>query len=54
MYLAQARRDLAARSYETNHLVWVAPNGTALVIDSHDGREKVDDQEIDKLFVAKK
>jgi Ca-activated chloride channel family protein len=37
-----------------NHLVWVAPNGTALVIDANDGREKVDDEAIDKLFVARK
>jgi Ca-activated chloride channel family protein len=37
-----------------NHLVWVAPNGTALVIDAGDGKEKLTDAEIDKLFVAKK
>ena len=37
-----------------NHLVWVAPNGTALVIDTSEGKEKLDDTEIHKLFVAKK
>src|SRR5262249_15713102 len=37
-----------------NHLVWVAPNGTALIIDTTEGKEKLDDQEIDALFVAKK
>jgi Ca-activated chloride channel family protein len=36
-----------------NHVVWVAPNGTALVIDTSDGKEKLSDEEIDKLFVAK-
>ncbi len=37
-----------------NHLVWLAPNGTALVIDTSEGKEKIDDTEINKLFVAKK
>ncbi len=37
-----------------NHVVWVTPNGTALVIDTNDGKEKLDDAEIDRLFVAKK
>jgi Ca-activated chloride channel family protein len=37
-----------------NHLVWVTPNGTALVIDTSDGKEKLTDAEIDTLFVAKK
>jgi Ca-activated chloride channel family protein len=37
-----------------NHLVWVAPSGTALVIDTSDGKEKLADEEINKLFVAKK
>jgi Ca-activated chloride channel family protein len=36
-----------------NHLLWVTPNGTALVIDS-DGKEKLTDAEIDALFVVKK
>ena len=37
-----------------NHLVWVTPNGTALIIDTSDGKEKLTDDEIDELFVAKK
>jgi Ca-activated chloride channel family protein len=37
-----------------NHLVWLTPSGTALVIDANDGKEKLDDGEIDQLFVAKK
>jgi Ca-activated chloride channel family protein len=37
-----------------NHLVWVTPNGTALVIDTNDGKDKLSDAEIDSLFVAKK
>jgi Ca-activated chloride channel family protein len=37
-----------------NHLVWVTPSGTALVIDTSDGKEKMTDSEIDALFVAKK
>ncbi|HEV3204357.1 MAG TPA: hypothetical protein VGY77_08240, partial [Gemmataceae bacterium] len=36
-----------------NYLVWVTPNGTALIIDTTDGKEKLDDAEIDKLFVKK-
>ncbi len=37
-----------------NHLVWVAPNGTALVIDTTRGKDSLSDDEIDKLFVARK
>jgi Ca-activated chloride channel family protein len=37
-----------------NHLVWVTPNQTALVIDTKDGKEKLSDEEIDKLFAATK
>jgi Ca-activated chloride channel family protein len=37
-----------------NHLLWVTPNGTALVIDTSDGKDKLSDADIDKLFVAKK
>jgi Ca-activated chloride channel family protein len=33
-----------------NHLVWVTPNKTALVIDTDDGKEQLSDAEIDKLF----
>jgi Ca-activated chloride channel family protein len=37
-----------------NHLVWVTPNSTALVIDAGTGKEELSDAEIDKLFAAKK
>ncbi len=37
-----------------NHLVWVAPNGTALIIDTSTGKETATDAEIDALFAAKK
>jgi Ca-activated chloride channel family protein len=37
-----------------NHLVWVTPSNTALVIDLNDGQEKLTDAEIDRLFVAPK
>jgi Ca-activated chloride channel homolog len=37
-----------------NHLLWVAPNGTALIIDAGTGTEKLSDAEVDALFVAVK
>jgi Ca-activated chloride channel family protein len=37
-----------------NHLVWVAPSGTALVIDMNDGKTEVEDKDIDALFVVPK
>jgi Ca-activated chloride channel family protein len=37
-----------------NHLVWVTPNGTALVVDTTDGKETLPDKEIDRLFAARK
>jgi Ca-activated chloride channel family protein len=37
-----------------NYLVWVTPNGSALVVDTNDGKETMTDSEIDALFVAKK
>ncbi|MBY0522615.1 MAG: VIT and VWA domain-containing protein [Gemmataceae bacterium] len=36
-----------------NHIVWVTPSGKALVIDASAGKEKLNDQEIDRLFVKK-
>jgi Ca-activated chloride channel family protein len=36
-----------------NHLVWVAPSGTALVIDSNDGQTEIGEKEIETLFAAK-
>jgi Ca-activated chloride channel family protein len=37
-----------------NHVVWMTPNGTALVVDTSEGKEKLEDAEIDSLFVALK
>jgi Ca-activated chloride channel homolog len=37
-----------------NYLVWLSPSGSALVIDTTDGKDKLTDEEIDKLFTAKK
>ncbi len=37
-----------------NHIVWITPSGAALVIDANDGKDKLTDEEIDKLFVAVK
>jgi Ca-activated chloride channel family protein len=37
-----------------NHLVWMTPSGTALVIDTTYGEEQLSDEEIDPLFVASK
>ena len=37
-----------------NHLVWVTPSGTALVIDTSDGREELSDADIDRLFIPTK
>ena len=36
-----------------NHLVWITPSGTALVIDASHGKEKLSEAEIKALFVAK-
>lgn len=35
-----------------NHIVWVSPSGTALIIDQGDGRDELPDAEIDRLFTA--
>jgi Ca-activated chloride channel family protein len=37
-----------------NHVVWITPNGTALVIDTTDGKEELNDTEIDVLFELKR
>ena len=37
-----------------NHLVWVTPNGSALVVDTTEGKETLEDETIDILFKAKK
>jgi hypothetical protein len=37
-----------------NQVVWVTPSNCALVIDCNNGKEKMSDLEIDRLFVARK
>ena len=37
-----------------NAVVWVAPNGTALVVDPNAGKDALTDAEIDALFAARK
>ena len=37
-----------------NYVVWLTPAGTALVIDSNDGKSELSREEIEKLFTAKK
>ena len=36
-----------------NHVVWMTPSGTALVVDLNGGKETLEDSEIDSLFVKK-
>ena len=38
----------------SNHLVWVTPSGSALVVDTGAGQEEMSDADIDRLFVAQK
>ena len=37
-----------------NYLVWMTPSGTALIVDGGHGKEKLSDDDINKLFVARK
>jgi Ca-activated chloride channel family protein len=37
-----------------NYLVWIAPSGTALIIDAKNGKSELSDKEIEQLFKAKK
>jgi Ca-activated chloride channel family protein len=37
-----------------NHFVWIAPSGQALVVDAGEGKETIEDKEIESLFTAKK
>ncbi len=36
-----------------NHVIWITPGGTALIIDTTAGKEQLADAEIDKLLAAK-
>jgi Ca-activated chloride channel family protein len=55
-YFALLDRQPKVRDVLTlgNHLVWVTPSGTALVIDTTDGVEQLANEEIDRMFVAHK
>lgn len=35
-----------------NHVVWVTPSGTALILDQGDGRDELPDADIDRLFIV--
>src|SRR5262249_19629443 len=37
-----------------NHLVWITPSATALIIDTTDGVEELANEDIDRLFVPRK
>jgi len=37
-----------------NRVVWIAPSGTALVVDPNSGEEKLEEKAIEELFAAKK
>jgi Ca-activated chloride channel family protein len=37
-----------------NHVLWVTPSQTALVIDTSEGKDDLTDAEIDELFRARK
>lgn len=37
-----------------NHIVWICPNGTALVIDANEGQDKIEDTVLDSLFRVRK
>ena len=48
--LLERRPELRELFQLGNYIVWVTPSGTALVIDPQNGREKLDDAALDKLF----
>ena len=49
------RHQVARQAFQLgNHLVWVTPSNTALVIDAANGVETLSDADIDRLFVVAK
>lgn len=52
--LLEKRPELKELFQLGNYLVWIAPNGEALVIDAHHGQEKIDDEQITALFTPPK
>src|SRR5262249_43121082 len=57
--MSKAYFDILERQPQTrdvfrlsNHLIWVTPSGTALIVDQNNGREEMSSEEIDRLFKA--
>lgn len=48
--LLERQPQLAELFVLGNHLNWIAPNGTALIIDPNSGRDTITDKEVDALF----
>src|SRR5262249_25971452 len=49
------RHKVARQAFQLgNHLVWVTPSNTALVVDAANGVDKMSDEDIDRLFVVAK
>jgi Ca-activated chloride channel family protein len=49
------RQKMARQAFQLgNHLVWVTPSNTALVVDAANGVEMMSDADIDRLFVVAK
>ena len=55
--MSKAYFDILERQPQTrdvfrlgNHLIWVTPSGTALVVDQSSGREEMSNEDIDRLF----
>jgi Ca-activated chloride channel homolog len=37
-----------------NYVIWVAPSGTALIIDAKNGKSEIEDKEVAELFSVRK
>jgi Ca-activated chloride channel family protein len=53
-HLLEKHPELKAVFLLGNHLVWVTPSGTALVVDMSTGKEQLSEAEIERLFQVKK
>jgi Ca-activated chloride channel homolog len=51
--LLESRPELKELFLVSNYLVWMTPGGTALVIDATQGREELEQAEIQKLFSSR-
>ena len=52
--MLEKHRELKEVFQLGNRVVWITPSGTALLIDPTQGKEKLADEEIDRLFLVKK